>query len=198
MTREWILGWISGSLGDGSEMSVPSQIEIVPPHKKDLSLKNPESRHPHPTKKKQPGSNIYTYNCIHNMHIDIYSTCFQTFIYIYSIQFIYIYTHITYIPLQSFHLLAWYGWRCGFTMCHSADLRLQLAAGPFARLADPTHASQAMPHPPRLGGNGYAAAWKTTAASRVIRLHLPLATQSWPHRSLQNAPIPTTSMYIFL
>ena len=36
--------------------------------------------------------------------------------------------------------------------------QLQLAAGPFARLADPTHASQAMPHPPRLGGNGYAAA----------------------------------------
>ena len=74
---------------------MPSQIEIVPPHKKDLSLKNPESRHPHPTKKKQPGSNIYTYNCIHNMHIDIYSTCFQTFIYIYTVYSIYIYTHIS-------------------------------------------------------------------------------------------------------
>lgn len=189
----WILGrWI------GDECAFTNRNR--PPPQKGSEPEKSRISPPSPHKKKQPGSNIYTYNCIHNMHIDIYSTCFQTFIYIY-IQYtvyIYIYTHITYIPLQSFHLLAWYGWRCGFTMCHSADLRLQLAAGPFARLADPTHASQAMPHPPRLGGNGYAAAWKTTAASRVIRLHLPLATQSWPHRSLQNAPIPTTSMYIFL
>lgn len=142
------------------------------------------------------------------MYIDIY-TCFQPFIYIFSIYIYSISIYTTYIPLQSFHLLAWYGWRCGFTMCHSSDLRLQLAAGPFARLADPTHASQAMPHPPRLGGNGYAAAWAVLRKKRqrpqgwsAGRRHgdvnmesdciSPLATQSWPHRSLQNAPIPTT------
>lgn len=99
----WILGrWI------GDECAFTNRNR--PPPQKGSEPEKSRISPPSPHKKKQPGSNIYTYNCIHNMHIDIYSTCFQTFIYIYTVYSLYIYIHTYHLHPTSvipFACLVW-------------------------------------------------------------------------------------------